>query len=206
MYRYVKLLTVCIIIECLFVFRSRVPTQTQLEDIDAIKQTARLLALDIADYMVKPSANLKCRHAATMRRVVDELSSRHEIVFSSIARKLGSRVADDGPSAARWRHTFIAVASELFADGTHNWGRIVTIYAFAGWLVRQHCTAETNRDELARTIATTAGDFVADKLADWICRQGGWVNSCLSDLYLQIVTSLDFIVYILLLLLSLYLV
>lgn len=109
-----------------------------------------------------------------MRRIVDELSSRHEIVFSSIARKLGSHVAVDGPTAAQWSYTFTAVANELFADGHHNWGRIVTIYAFAGWLVRQHCTAETSRDELACTIATTAGDFVADKLADWICHQGGW--------------------------------
>jgi len=26
-------------------------------------------------------------------------------------------------------------------------------------------------DELVCTVAITAGDFVADKLADWICRQ-----------------------------------
>jgi len=167
----------------LLCFRSRVPAQTLSEDSEVVKETARLLALDIADYMLKPSVSLKCRHAATMRRVVDELSSRHEIVFSSIARKLGSRVSGngDGPSAARWRYTFTAVANELFADGYHNWGRIVTIYAFAGWLVRQHCTAETSTDELARTIATTAGDYVADKLADWICRQGGWVISYFTD-------------------------
>jgi len=172
--------TVCIFLEWLVVFRSRIPTQTLPENADAVKETARLLAFDIADYMLKPSGNLKCRHAATMRRIVDVLSSRHEIVFSSIARRLGSHVAVDGPTAAQWRYTFTAVANELFADGYHNWGRIVTIYAFAGWLVRQHCTAETSRDELARTIATTAGDFVADKLADWICHQGGWVESCFS--------------------------
>jgi len=157
--------------------RPRVQTQGSSEDIDVVKETARLLALDIADYMLKPSLKLKCRHAATLRRVVDELSSRHEIIFSSIARKLGIRVATEGPTAARWRYTFIAVASELFADGHNNWGRIVTIYAFAGWLVRQHCSAETCSNEIAHTIAVTAGDFVADKLADWICRQGGWVRS-----------------------------
>ena len=158
--------------------RPRVQTQTSSENVDAVKETARLLGLDIADYMQNPSARLKCRHAATLRRVVDELSSRHEIIFSSIARKLGSRVTAEGPTNERWRYTFVAVASELFADGHHNWGRIVTIYAFAGWLVRQHCTAETCNDVLAHTIAVTAGDFVADKLADWICRQGGWVKSC----------------------------
>ena len=160
-------------------YRPNIQTQASSEETDTIKETARLLALDIADYMLQPSARLKCRHAATLRRVVDELSSRHEIIFSSIARKLGSRVAAEGPSAARWRCTFVAVASELFADGQNNWGRIVTIYAFAGWLVRQHCTADTSSDELAHTIAVTAGNFVADKLADWICRQGGWVKSFL---------------------------
>jgi len=162
-------------------YRSTVQTQTSPNDIDSIKKTARLLAADIADYMLKPSARLKCRHAVTMRRVVDELSSRHEIVFSSIARKLGSRVAIEGPTAVRWRYTFIAVASELFADGRNNWGRIVTIYAFAGWLVRQHCTTETSGEELAQTIAVTAGDFVADRLANWISHQGGWVKSCYFD-------------------------
>jgi len=163
-------------------YRSRVQTQASSEDTDVVKETARLLALDIADYMLKPSARLKCRHAATLRRVVDELSSRHEIIFSSIARKLGSRVAAEGSTAARWHYTFTAVASELFADGYYNWGRIVTIYAFAGWLVRQHCTTETSGNELAQTIAIIAGDFVADKLADWICRQGGWVKSCFRNI------------------------
>jgi len=162
------------LIVCLY-YRSHTTTRTSSEETAATKETARLLALDIADYMRKPSARLKCRHAATVRRVVDELSSRHEIIFSSIARKLGSRVAAEGSTAARWRYTFTAVASELFADGHNNWGRIVTIYAFAGWLVRQHCATDTSSDELAHTIAGTAGDFVAEKLADWICHQGGWV-------------------------------
>jgi len=151
-----------------------IQTQAASDDIDVVKETARLLALDIAEYMLRPSVRLKCRHAATLRRVVDELSSRHEIIFTSIARKLGARVAVEGPTAARWRYTFIAVASELFADGHNNWGRVVTVYAFAGWLIRHH--SETCGDELAHTIAATAGDFVAEKLADWICHQGGWVG------------------------------
>jgi len=174
-------------------YRPHVQTQASSEDVDTVKETARLLALDIADYMLKPSTRLKCRHAATLRRVVDELSSRHEIIFSSIARKLGSRLEAEGQTAARWRYTFVAVASELFADGHNNWGRIVTIYAFAGWLVRKHCTAETISDGIAHTIAITAGDFVADKLAEWICRQGGWVKSCFQKSYVLlffVITSL----------------
>jgi len=137
-----------------------------------------LLALDIGNYVLSPSARPKCQHASTLRRIVDELSTRHEIVFASIARKLGSRVSVEGATAARWRYTFIAVVSELFADGHYNWGRVVTVYAFAAWLVRQHCTTELqcgSSDDVALTISCAAGDFVADKLAEWIYRQGGWV-------------------------------
>ena len=170
----------CIFLNVCLCYRPPVQAETLHENIDAIKEIARLLALDITDYMLKPSVRLRCRHAATVRRIVDELSSRHEIVFSSIAQKLGSRVAAQGSTAARWRYTFVAVANELFADGQHNWGRIVTIYAFAGWLVRQHSTADGSSSELARTIAITAGDYVADKLADWIYHQGGWVKSFFS--------------------------
>jgi len=153
---------------------SRIQTQTSHETIDDVKQTARLLASDIADYMLKSPATLRCRHAATLRRVVGRLIKRHEIVFSSIGRKLRSRNNVDGSTVDRCRCTIINIVGEVFADGCINWGRIVTIYAFAGWILRDQCREESGSNELIEVIADTVGDFVADNFSGWICRQGGW--------------------------------
>jgi len=86
--------------------------------------------------------------------------------------------------------SFTNVVDEMFADGQYNWGRVVTIYAFAGWLARYCCCGHacdasavgnsSVRDvEPARLMAACAGDFVARRLSPWVRKQGGWV-SCLS--------------------------
>ena len=153
---------------------SRIQTQASHETIDDVKQTARLLASDIADYMLKSSAALRCRHAATLRRVVGRLIKHHEIVFSSIGRKLRSRNNVDGSTVDRCRCTIINIVGEVFADGCINWGRIVTIYAFAGWILRDQCREESGSNELIEVIVDTVGDFVADNFSGWIYSQGGW--------------------------------
>jgi hypothetical protein len=161
-----------------------VQMQMLQKQIDSVKATARLLAEDIVDYMSRSSStSLRCRHASTLRRTVDELSSRHRIVFLSIARKLDSDRPPGESSTDLWRHSFVAVVDGLFADRRYNWGRVVTVYAFAGWLARQHCDkSAVSGDEVSRTIATAAGEYVADKLSPWICEQGGWVCCLLTFL------------------------
>jgi len=85
--------------------------------------------------------------------------------------------------------SFTNVVDEMFADGQYNWGRIITIYAFAGWLARYCCCGRacdassvckmSGRDpEPAKQMATCAGDYVARRLSSWVRKQGGWV-SCL---------------------------
>jgi len=83
--------------------------------------------------------------------------------------------------------SFTNVVDEMFADGQYNWGRIVTVYAFTGWLARYCCcggacdassmSKVSGRDpESARDIADRAGDYVAQRLSTWIRKQGGWVS------------------------------
>jgi hypothetical protein len=69
---------------------------------------------------------------------------------------------------------------ELFADGQYNWGRIATVFAFAGWWAKSgSCGTETDRfnaDVWADTVAEVTGNYVAEKLCPWISQQGGWVS------------------------------
>lgn len=85
--------------------------------------------------------------------------------------------------------SFTNVVDEMFADGQYNWGRVVTIYAFAGWLARYCCCGRAcdasavsrvsvRHAEPAKLMAACAGDYVARRLSAWVRKQGGWVSYC----------------------------
>lgn len=131
------------------------------------KKIARELAGDIVYYrcsddFYKPPVN---QYAKTMRRTVDEISVKHEILFNSMVNKLNVD-HDNG------LQTFINVVEEMFRDGFYNWGRIVTVYAFGARLAR-YCV-EAGMAESVQFIAEYVGSYVSDKLTPWISSQGGW--------------------------------
>ena len=106
-------------------------------------------------------------------------------VYCSIVKRLKASYDDIAP-------TFNNVVSEMFVDNQFNWGRIVTVYAFAGWLARYVCCrteldntsadvpSETIHPDCAAVIAKLAGDFVANRLGGWVHKQGGWVSNVVS--------------------------
>ena len=68
--------------------------------------------------------------------------------------------------------TFFSVASQIFADGTVNWGRICTLFYFAYKLAIQ-----VLKDiPLLDIIFSWVKKFVAQKVAKWISDRGGWVS------------------------------
>ena len=68
--------------------------------------------------------------------------------------------------------TFLAVASQIFADGVYNWGRIVTLFYFGYKLAVQ----VVNEIPLIRMIIEWVVKFIKEKVAKWIFEQGGWVR------------------------------
>lgn len=131
------------------------------------KKIARELAGDIVYYkcsedFYKPPIN---EYSKTMRRTVDEISLKHEILFDSMVNKLNVD-RDNG------LQTFINVVEEMFRDGFYNWGRIVTVYAFGARLAR-YCV-EAGMSESVQFVAEYVGSYVSDKLTPWIASQGGW--------------------------------
>ncbi|KAI0983844.1 hypothetical protein GJ496_006739 [Pomphorhynchus laevis] len=69
--------------------------------------------------------------------------------------------------------TFKAVAAEIFADGTFNWGRIVTLFYFAYKLLLQ----ALSKVSLVRIVIEWTSRFVVEFVAPWIVEKGGWVNA-----------------------------
>ncbi|XP_076431357.1 apoptosis regulator BAX isoform X2 [Peromyscus maniculatus bairdii] len=96
-----------------------------------------------------------------LRRIGDELDSNMEL------QRMIADVDTDSP-----REVFFRVASEMFADGNFNWGRVVALFYFASKLVLKALC--TKVPELIRTIMGWTLDFLRERLLVWIQDQGGW--------------------------------
>ena len=66
------------------------------------------------------------------------------------------------------------VAEELFSDNAFNWGRIVTLYAFAGEMAKS--LQSDFGDNVNNEVADELGRFVNQRLSLWINQQKGWVR------------------------------
>jgi hypothetical protein len=76
--------------------------------------------------------------------------------------------------------TIRAVAAEMFADGTINWGRIVTLYTFVRLVVKSiRESGQHSYDFILRTKMTIASElyqYMDLHLRSWIAANGGWVS------------------------------
>ena len=145
------------------------------ESREQIGRIARQLAHDVVKHMTNGA---KCRttpYSITLLRVVDELSSRHEILFKSIVRRLDPTESLDERGCS---HMIAGIGDELFSDDQYNWGRVVTLFAFIGWLSHS-LTQKTSSDRstcCADMIADVGGNYMANKCSAWVSQQGGWVS------------------------------
>ena len=98
------------------------------------------------------------KHAETMRRIVTELTTRHHILFKSIANKFQNE-------HVYINKTLITIFNELFADNAYNWGRIVTIIKF-----ERHIAQYYSKDDVAIFIT----DYINKHMDDGINNNGGW--------------------------------
>lgn len=102
--------------------------------------------------------------ARVLQRIGDEMSNHRQL--NHLLQ--GMRVTPD--TAYK---TFFTVASEIFADGQINWGRICTLFYFAYKLAIQ----VLNQLPLVDIIINWVTKFVAQRLASWIWNRGGWVSA-----------------------------
>lgn len=99
--------------------------------------------------------------AKVLQRIGDDMSNN-----TQLNHLIGSmRVTPD--TAYK---TFVSVASQIFQDGTINWGRIVTLFYFAYKLAVQ----VLNQLPLIDIVIGWVTKFVAEKLSSWIWNRGGW--------------------------------
>lgn len=95
---------------------------------------------------------------------VKKHSHRYEAELVASAKTLLAKTDNRPETKLPW------VYGHTFEDGRVNWGRIVTVYAFAAVLGKEYPAAREK-------VAETTGSFMAEHLSHWISEQGGWVQS-----------------------------
>jgi Apoptosis regulator proteins, Bcl-2 family len=144
------------------------------------KATGRQMARDIVHYLSdkKSAPTAINEHEKTLRRTVDILLEKHHNVFASMTKKL--QIGEPGTGC----DSITTIANKMFVDRHYNWGRVVTLYAFAGQLAT-YCVENNMDPSRVEEIGTITGNYVAENLCEWIVREGGWVcNDCLLDSYI----------------------
>ena len=134
---------------------------------------ARHLAVDVVRFMVEGDRARAApnRYAQVMRAMVTELTTRYHNSFVTFMQKLQF---DDISGFA----TLKSLADNMFEDNVSNWGRIVTLYAFGGYIAKNI----TGVDEAFSTmIGDFLGFYVTKHLAPWIEENGGWVSNAVDS-------------------------
>ncbi|XP_014636469.1 PREDICTED: bcl-2-related protein A1 [Ceratotherium simum simum] len=75
------------------------------------------------------------------------------------------------------RTIFNQVMEKEFEDGIINWGRIVTIFAFEGILIKKLLPERIAPDvDTYKEISYFVAEFITKNTGEWIRQNGGWEN------------------------------
>lgn len=81
------------------------------------------------------------------------------------------------------RIIFNQVMEKEFEDGIINWGRIVTIFAFGGVLLKKLPQEQIALDVGAyKQVSSFVAEFIMNNTGEWIRQNGGWV--CVMTIYI----------------------
>ena len=153
---------------------SRRKSATELAAGNLTDAISRALGIDIVQYMIATKSHSEppvatSKYAETMRRAVHELSKKYDAIFKKFIQDLSIDELNGFQTLAN-------VADELFREGPINWGRIVALYAFGGYVARYSVSAKDS--DVINMIGEFLGFYVSKKLGSWIHENGGWVSWC----------------------------
>ncbi|XP_035483782.2 bcl-2-like protein 10 isoform X2 [Scophthalmus maximus] len=132
----------------------------------------------------RPAPSPPSESAAAMRRLARDMEKQHQARFHALAQAFLRQCGPDPCTSLR------AVMEELAGDGHLNWGRVISIFTFAGVVVRQLLEQEGPKpgldpgQELAqgpgscRGLAETIADYLGEEKKDWLLENDGWDGFC----------------------------
>ncbi|XP_028358221.1 bcl-2-related protein A1 [Phyllostomus discolor] len=142
----------------------------------------RALAQDYLEHVLQLST-AEAQPGRVARLLRDVASSVQKEVEKTLQPCLDSL---DVQSVDAARVLFRAVMQKEFEDGVVNWGRIVTVFAFEGILVKKLLGAQGAADEDAyQEISDFVAEFITKHTGEWIRQNGGWENGFIKKFELK---------------------
>jgi hypothetical protein len=144
------------------------------------------LAQDVIELVLsggQPASSPRCPAAQyrTLCLLVHQTTTTHSTLLDDMLATLRVTDADSAVEACR------GVVESLFSDGECNWGRVIIVLTFAGWLGR-HCVTVSDRRCDARQLTTRlAAQLGSSPLAAWVAQhnqQTHWVSVSVGKLVL----------------------
>jgi hypothetical protein len=119
----------------------------------------------------------KSHNYIRMKKQVDRLIHRHEILFTGMLRKLDSLSISINNNENNRQDMLddllcldlTRIFNYLIQDNNITWGKIITIFAFSTFIAKKH-------NEIADRIAHVTGQYIVKRLTIWIKDHGGWVS------------------------------
>lgn len=121
-------------------------------------------------------------HYLQMKKQVDHLIHRHEILFTGLVRKLDTLSETIGQNEQNRQDILDdylcrdvnRIFDSLIDENQVTWGKIITILAFSKFIAQKH-------SDIADRIAHLTGQYMVKKLIPWIQENGGWKSLALTD-------------------------
>ncbi|XP_006009177.1 bcl-2-like protein 10 [Latimeria chalumnae] len=136
---------------------------------DSLKEETRLLANDFIQFCLGSGRTAPNPAARVLRRVTAELERQNQALFDSFQGNCGPE-AELGSVLKR-------VAEQLEAEGGLNWGRVVSLFAFAGCLAKGVQRAQNEECAMGACcgkLAEALVNYLAKERGDWLEENGGW--------------------------------
>ncbi|KAL0961662.1 hypothetical protein UPYG_G00353150 [Umbra pygmaea] len=130
-------------------------------------ETKRLVTQVLGEHVgiLKPRWN-ENEALSTMKRVVDHVLGKYSYVYNGMLD--GLSLDDRGDDV-----TFVrAIAKSLFADGTVNWGRVVSLVAFGAAL--SEYLKDKGRESCVELVGEEIAVYMLTDQKDWMTENNSW--------------------------------
>uniref|UniRef100_A0A671VL99 MCL1 apoptosis regulator, BCL2 family member b n=2 Tax=Sparus aurata TaxID=8175 RepID=A0A671VL99_SPAAU len=141
---------------------SSCPAGDELLDQDTRQLISRFLAVYTGLSKLRWKEN---KELSTMMRVVEGVLEKHRYAYNGMVKKLTLDEREDASFVS-------SVAKSLFADGTTNWGRVVSLMAF-GAVVSQYLK-EKGRGHCVEQVGQEISTYLLTEQRDWLVKNNSW--------------------------------
>ncbi|TTD92258.1 Bcl-2-related protein A1 [Bagarius yarrelli] len=138
-----------------------------------LRKETLVLAEDYIDFCIGIQRTPPSESAQAMRRLAKELELQHMPKFRSLSQRFLSTCGSTPEPSSCLRSVMIM----LVEDGKLNWGRIVSLFTFAG-VIAVEMFSRGDGVESVRRLSETIADYLGGEKSAWLLENGGWVGTC----------------------------